>query len=511
MSYLPVPPRAWSRVENQCTFINKDSSYNSIYIPLINQNVTPTQAAYYDKQQYKGNILQYKGNALGLTKNQKYAQLAKGNGPNRTKVFATQSQTYTNPNTTGLLRVNTVSYPFPNNIVGEPNNVAGPFQYNVQSPFGCSSNTVKDGGNLVYGTYENQCTGEITKICLTNENKCFPTYCSDVPGEIQDLCWNPKVQTWFPRQRLNMNNSADKWPEGYKGFVSAIKPPTPVLTFTTTLDIDEFSELMLIKWTIDPDFNIPISQYKLYCNNKFLTFCPYNTDYVEVRCNAIYSFYVTSMFSGNTNIESPPSNVIYNNSISVGSFEYKVITSKYEQYYIDGNVNVEILENIFNCTFYYKIMENFAIKQINEYLVNYADDYSKLDIPYDKYNSLGVELVRFENTFDKDNCLINVIKTYRAILITLGKYIAINTKLVTTIKDLEKAKIESEILHDLEKLKKYLEQFTASTVIFGDIEVNNITAAIINPVYAKYNTIYGVPIDGIYDPEKLYLIESNLV
>jgi hypothetical protein len=101
-------------------------------------------------------------------------------------------------------------------------------------------------------------------------------------------------------------------------------------------------------------------------------------------------------------------------------------------------------------------MDNFAIKKINEYLVNYADDYSKLDIPYDKYNSLGVELVRFENTFDKDNCLINVIKTYRAILITLGKYIAINTKLVTTIKDLEKAKIESEILHDLEKLKKSL-------------------------------------------------------
>lgn len=507
MSYLPVPPRAWSRVENQCTYINNDSSYNSIYIPLINQNVTPSQAAYYDKLQYKGNILQYKANSAGLTKKQKYSQLAKGNGPNRTKVFATQSQTYTNPNTTGLLRVNTVSYPFPNNLVGEPNNIAGPFQYNVQSPFGCSTNTVKDGGNLVYGTYENQCTGEINIKCTTNANKCFPTYCSNVPGAIQDLCWNPKIQTWYPRQRLNMNNSANKWPEGYKGFVSACRPPTPVLTFTT----DTVNDLTFIRWTINPNFSIPVSQYKLYLNNTFLTFCPYNTDYVKVRCNAIYSFYVSSMFSGNQNIESDYSNVINNTAISVGSFDYKIITTKYEQYYIDGNINVQVLENIFNCTFYYKIMENFAVKQINDYLVNYANDYSKLDIPFDTYNSLGVELVRFENTFDKDNCLINVIRTYRAILITLGKYIDINSQLGITLKKLEKCELECQILYDLEKLKKYLEQFTTATTIFGNIEVNDVIPAIINPIYAKYHKIYGVPTGGVYDPEKLYLIETSFI
>jgi hypothetical protein len=210
------------------------------------------------------------------------------------------------------------------------------------------------------------------------------------------------------------------------------------------------------------------------------------------------------MFSGNQNIESEYSNVIYNTAISVGSFAYKIFTTNYEQYYIDGNINVEVLENIFNCTFYYKIMENFAVKQINSYLVNHANDYSKLDIPFDTYNSLGVELVRFENTFDKDNCLINVIGTYRAILITLGKYIEINSKL-------EKCELECQILYDLEKLKKYLEQFNPVTTIFGDIEVNNITPAIINPIYAKYHKIYGVPTDGVYNPEKLYLIESSLV
>ena len=86
---------------------------------------------------YKGNILQYKGNSSRLTKSQKYTQLAKGGGPNRKKVFATQSQTYSNPNTTGLQRINSTTIPFPNGVVGAPNNISGPFQYNVPNPNGC--------------------------------------------------------------------------------------------------------------------------------------------------------------------------------------------------------------------------------------------------------------------------------------------------------------------------------------------------------------------------------------
>ena len=75
MPYNPKPTRAWSRVQSQCTFINNDSSYNAIYIPLINKTLPPGEALYYDKLQYKGNILQYKGNSIGLTKRQKYAQI----------------------------------------------------------------------------------------------------------------------------------------------------------------------------------------------------------------------------------------------------------------------------------------------------------------------------------------------------------------------------------------------------------------------------------------------------
>jgi hypothetical protein len=231
MSYNPNPPRVWSRVQGQCTYINNDSSYNSIFIPLINQVVSPSEALYYDKLQYKGNILQYKTNSIGFTKRQKYAQLAKSLGPSRTKVFATQTQTYSNPNTSSLLRVGFTSYPYPNNNVGEPNNPAGPFQYNVSNPFGCNTTTVVDGGSLVNGVYANSCTNTIIKNTNVNQ-QCFPTYCSDVPGAIQDLCWNPMQQTWYPRQRVNMNNSANKWPEGYKGLVSACIPSTPLTTDT---------------------------------------------------------------------------------------------------------------------------------------------------------------------------------------------------------------------------------------------------------------------------------------
>ena len=221
MSYLPIPPRVWSRVQGQCTYINPDTSYNSIFIPLTGQTVSPSQALYYDKLQYKGNILQYKGNSIGLSKRQKYAQIAKGLGPSRTKVFATQTQTYTNPNTSSLLRAGFTTYSFPNNQVGQPNNPAGPFQYNVPNPNGCTSTDVQDGGSLISGVYANPCTNAIIKDTNTR-NQCFPTYCSDVPGKPELLCWNPKQQTWYPRQRVNMNNSDNKWPEGYKGFTSAI-------------------------------------------------------------------------------------------------------------------------------------------------------------------------------------------------------------------------------------------------------------------------------------------------
>ena len=308
-NYLPIPPRVWSRVQNQCTYV-LDSSYNSVYIPLTNQTVSPTQAIIEDKLIYKGNILQYKGNSAQFTKSQKYSQLARMAGPNRKKVFATQSETYTNPNTTGLQRVNYSTIPFPNTTVGQPNNISGPYQYNVPNPNGCSGTSLQDGGTLVCGTFANPCTGELIRPGAISSRICNPASASDVPGS-SILCWNNKVQTWFPKPRYVMNNSTDKWPvnykglDGYSGLVSSFTPEVPILIGVSNC------ENITLSWRLSKsDINncLPISSYNIYNNGNFVQNVPSTTTSITISISCSdYSFYVTSL-SGN--IESIPSNII---------------------------------------------------------------------------------------------------------------------------------------------------------------------------------------------------------
>ena len=301
MSYNPNPPRVWSRVQNQCTY-TVDSLYQTVYVPLNNKTELLAVANYQEKILYKGNVLQYKKNSSNLTKNQRYSQISKGKWTNRTKTFATQSQTYSNPNTTGLQRVNFTTYPNPNGIVGAPNNVSGPFQPGVPNPNDCSSNAVQDGGSLICNTYANPCTGEIIK--QTQTINCYPTTCSDVPGKIQDLCWDERIQTYYPRQRYFMGNSGSKWPEGYKGFVSAEKPPTPVLT----LDSINGNNVTL-SWTVTNDDCIPISSYNIYVNGEIYTTVSYTSKTITITSlsSGSYSFNVTSV--SNTT-ESDKSNTV---------------------------------------------------------------------------------------------------------------------------------------------------------------------------------------------------------
>jgi hypothetical protein len=303
-NYNPVPPRVWSRVQNPCTYTVPGSDYTQAFIPLTGETVSQAQADYQIKQINKGNILQYKGNSARLTKSQKYSQLARCAGPNRTKVFATQSETYTNPNTTGLLRVGTQTYPYPNQIVGAPNNISGPFEYNIQNPNDCSGNSVQDGGILVCGTFANPCTGEIIKQGITSAIICNPSSASDVPGT-SILCWNNKVQTWFPRQRYFMNNSTDKWPINYKGLVSAITPNAPILT------VDSYTiNSVSLSWRYNFNRCLPISNFNIYQNGILIQTLPYTITSITINnlelCS-IYSFYVTSI---SNSIQSAPSNTV---------------------------------------------------------------------------------------------------------------------------------------------------------------------------------------------------------
>jgi len=191
----------------------------------------------------KGNILQYKKNSSNLTRSQRYSKIINGTWTNRTTTWASQSEYYTDPNTKMLKRVNysTITTdgaptPFPLTctrkpivplynlpaIVDNPNPPPVPPPLPPIVPVGSSSYlppiyipSVKpmvmyDGGNLICNVIENPCTGET--IISQIQSICNPTTASDVPGPIQDLCYANNMPTWYPRQRLVMSTSTDKWP-----------------------------------------------------------------------------------------------------------------------------------------------------------------------------------------------------------------------------------------------------------------------------------------------------------
>lgn len=313
MSYNPKPTRVWSRVQHPCTF-TLDVSYNSVFSPLTGKTTSLLEADYYNKLIYKGNILQYKKNTSNLTKSQRYSQICKGMWTNRTKSYATQTQTYTNPNTSNLKQVNFINVPTNGNTTYIP----GPYNFNIPAPNGCISDSIKDGGSLLCNTIVNPCTNEVIEV--TKVLECYPTSCSDVPGPVIDLCWNSKLDTWYPRQNLTMNNSADKWPEGYKGFVSAVKPDSGFLSLVPVINTDTAT----LSWTFINNDCIPISSYNIYENGQLIANVPYPTTSYNVLLNCgINDFYVTSV---SLTIESEPSNIVsykINNQVTTtGNISY---------------------------------------------------------------------------------------------------------------------------------------------------------------------------------------------
>lgn len=255
--YSPNPTREWSRVQNSCSFTTEEPP-KTVRLPLLNITVPYSSVAYYAALLKKGNVLQYKSNSSSLTKQQRYSQIAKGMWTNRNTTWATQSDSYSNPNTLSLKRTGTVNIttdgtatnlpitcpviPVINNP-GLPSNVSGTGKNPILPPpppppkkdpaipnGGIPSvpgdipegpTVIKDLGNLICNTTENECTGQTTTQLA---NKFFhPTTDSDVPGRIQELYWNPRIQTWYPKERLTMNNSTNKWPENSK-FIFPIYP-----------------------------------------------------------------------------------------------------------------------------------------------------------------------------------------------------------------------------------------------------------------------------------------------
>jgi hypothetical protein len=291
----------------------------------------------------KGNVLQYKANSSNLTKSQKYSKIATGQWINRNTTWATQNNNgYTNPNTTFLKRsgnvFNIAINPTTGQIIGPtlepvtcpkqdiiindelPNiiNNSGTPQPEIPPPVEPTPESnifppdvpiapiipivIQDGGSLICSIQENVCTGE-TKTSL-GQKLCNPTTDSDVPGPIQELCWNDGTQTWYPKQRYVMNNSTDKWPYNYKFFTSAVRPPTP------SLDAEINNNIIVLKWFIN--YNtcscLPVIKYIIYVNNNIYETVSSSVTSITInKTLPEYSIYVVTI---NDTIESFKSNII---------------------------------------------------------------------------------------------------------------------------------------------------------------------------------------------------------
>ena len=309
--YLPQPPRDWSRVQNICSYENNVPYKEQTTIEMLN----------------KGNILQYKANSGNLTKSQRYSKIAKGQWVNRNTTWATQSlRGYTNPNVSNLKRTgfNVSIDPITDNIIGTtitsptcpqiikpiypvlPSNTGGgsdiiepnippsipptpgsdtfPEIQTVNPP---NPIVIKDGGILICSIQENICTGET--ISTSVQQLCHPTTDSDVPGKIQELCWNDGTQTWYPRQRYVMSNSSNKWPINAK-LIGAIKiyPPN-IISITYDLNI------VTIVWIFNTKC-LPASNFNIFQNNLLVKSVSGNvfTTTLTVDTYGYYQYYMTS-------------------------------------------------------------------------------------------------------------------------------------------------------------------------------------------------------------------------
>ena len=404
--YLPQPPRAWSRVQNSCSL-----TYDSDLVkdPYTGQNVSSIVLAEKIAMLNKGNILQYKCNSSNLTKAQRYSKIAKGQWVNRNTTWATQStRGGTNPNSTSLKRagnvINIAIDPITGIIIGPtiapitcpqpiipnnpmlPSNISGGGDVinpilpppidptpgsnifpNIVQDVPISPIVIPDGGTLICSIQENVCTGE-TKRSLSQQ-LCHPTTDSNVPGPIRDLCWNDGTQTWYPKTRYVMTNSANKWPVNAT-LVGAIVINPP---FITSISLDQ--NIVTLTWTF-PSLCLRATNFNIYQNGIFIKVVPgvIFTTTIIIDGENTYNYYIVAenitakSISDNSNIVSinslcvllPPINVqsildqttlnsVYNVNVSWTPVTQCINNYTYNLYY-NGNVITGIPSNVTSYT-----------------------------------------------------------------------------------------------------------------------------------------------------------------
>jgi hypothetical protein len=145
--YNPNPPRLWSRFNTVCP---------------CSPGQSPSCSTDFEKldERRKAEILKYKANSSNITKKQQYANAASNRWlTGRKRSWATQTVSYTNPNTSTLERV-----------------------------------------------------GDVL-VCNNNNVSCSLTSDSNVPGKVQKLCYNPSVQLYNYKVTRTYKSGGTKWTE----------------------------------------------------------------------------------------------------------------------------------------------------------------------------------------------------------------------------------------------------------------------------------------------------------
>jgi len=268
-NYVISVKAPWYRRESGCTdftnFLNGNLNENdTIYVPILKKTVLVSELKSAFDMFKKANVLQYHHvhHTNRLTKNQQFALIAQKKWTTR-KVYATQSDSYTNPDVQLLKRVNysvinsdtgaqttepitcpsytPQTYPAvlpPNNNTPSviPDILPGPPPTPSKNKFTLPDiipvvNTPKninipDGGNLIIGTISDICSGKTKIVCDYNPIICFPSSCSNVPNENgvdKELCYTKGSPVLSIPSGINTSSAVDgnKFPTNYKNFTPA--------------------------------------------------------------------------------------------------------------------------------------------------------------------------------------------------------------------------------------------------------------------------------------------------
>ena len=133
---------------------------------------------------------------------------------------------------------------------------------------------------------------------------CSSSGLADVPGSIQDLCWDDGRPSWIPRQRYVMTNSGNTWPTNAT-LVSAIKIYPPIITSITSN-----RNIVTLNWTATENC-LEVSNYIIYQNDIIVKNIPatiFTADLIVNNFN-IYTYFIIAFI--NNSIISEPSNTVY--------------------------------------------------------------------------------------------------------------------------------------------------------------------------------------------------------